>query len=129
MNLSPIIIAFAISLLALSAGTWLLLNTQKENVSILYKIVAWFVIVISICLMLSCSMYCAMRCCMIGQTCHEMEMGRDYGMEKWGCMEHMKYRHMMMKGFGDEDDMMDGCKKNQKWHEMKIDSATHSKKK
>ena len=144
MNCSPII-AIAVLLLSLTAGTCLLYKTQKDNLNTFFKVVAWFVIVVSFCCMICCAMCCAMRCCMKMEKCHQMErcemgmgengMGRGMGMEHGGMNKHM----MMMRGDNDEYEMKEGrhckeeceegkekgkcCDKESKKCEMKKDSV------
>lgn len=72
MNCSPTI-AIALLLLSLTAGTVLLYKAQKENLGILFKIVAWFVIVVSFCSMVCCGMRCIFHCCMQKQECNRTE--------------------------------------------------------
>ena len=75
MNCSPTI-AIALLLLSLSAGMWLLYKTQKENLNAFFKVVGWFVIVISLGSMICCGLHCALRCCMAGSGhCYERGMG------------------------------------------------------
>src|ERR1039457_2278780 len=61
MNCSPNI-SIALILLSLTAGVWFLHKTQKENLSILYKVAAWFVIIVALLNMACCGMRCMMHC-------------------------------------------------------------------
>lgn len=72
MNCSPNI-SIALSLLALTAGVWFLYKTQKENLSILYKVAAWFIIIVTALNMACCGMRCMMQSCMMRQNCYGME--------------------------------------------------------
>ncbi len=75
MNCSPTI-AIALLLLSLTAGTWLLYKTQKENLNTFFKVIAWFVIVVSFCSMICCGMHCMMHCCKSKGECNrEQECG------------------------------------------------------
>ena len=112
MNCSPTI-AIALLLLSLTAGTLLLYKTQKENLNTFFKVVAWFVIVVSFCSMICCTLRCVMLGCMMRQECREME-GCERGMSMGECgMGHggMMRRMMIMRG-GEECEMGMGCCKN-----------------
>jgi len=109
MNCSPNIVV-ALSLLSLIAGVWFLYKTQKENLSILYKIAAWAVIIITLGNMLCCGMRCMMHCGKERNECREMnqcEMGMGMGecgmMGQGMCRMHGMSRHMMMCKEGDGD--------------------------
>ena len=82
-------IGIAVLLLSLTAGTFLLAKTKKEELGIFYRVVAWFVIVFSI-LLITCS---AIRC-IIGRP-HKMNNGQSEMM-----------RHRMMGGMGMRERMM-----------------------
>ncbi len=105
MNCSPTI-ALALLLLSLTGGMFLLYKTQKENLNAFFKVVAWFVIVVSFCSMICCTMRCIMHCCMQRQECREMEnCERGMGMGPGG-MRHI----MIMRGEDGECEMMGkGC--------------------
>lgn len=110
MNCSPSI-AIALLLLALTSGTLLLYKTQKENLSIFFKVIAWFVIVVSLCSMICCTMRCVMHGCMRGQECREMgNCERGMGMGECGMHGGMNKRIVIMNGEGGgECEMMKGC--------------------
>ena len=99
MNCSPTI-AIALLLMSLTAGTWFLYKTQKENLSVFFKFVAWFVIVASFLAMICCAMCCAMRCCMRHNECREMERCEMGGMGECSMGMHggMNKRIMIMRG-------------------------------
>jgi hypothetical protein len=85
MNCSPNI-SIALTLLSLTAGVWFLYKTQKENLSILYKVAAWFVIIVALLNMACCGMRCMMHCGKGGGEC-KMERGGgecEKGAEKCG---------------------------------------------
>ena len=100
MNCSPTI-AMALLLLSLTGGMFLLYKTQKENLNAFFKVVAWFIIVVSFCSMICCAMRCIMRGCLQREECREME-----GCERYGGMN----KHMMMYRGEDEGgcEMMEG---------------------
>ena len=120
MNCSPTI-AIALLLLSLTAGAWLLYKTQKESLGALFKVIAWFVIVISIASMVCCGMRCVFHCCKQNQECgrtEQCEMNKsECNMESEHCrMGHrgMGERIIIMKGGEDgECEMMGkGCCKD-----------------
>lgn len=110
MNCTPTI-CIALLLLSLSAGMWLLYKTQKESLNTFFKVVAWFVIVVSLCSMICCGMRCLMHGCMSrGGNCggaSQCEMGGGgCDMRGDGCMKEK--RIVMFRG-GE-----DGCEKGEK---------------
>ena len=94
MNCSPNI-SIALSLLALTAGVWFLYKTQKENLSILYKVTAWFIIIATLLNMACCGMRCCMQACMMRQQC-EMSMGECGMGNGMSMMGGGMNKHMMM---------------------------------
>lgn len=62
MNCSPTI-CIALLLLSLTAGMFLLYKTQKENLNTFFKIVSWFIIVVSFGAMICCTVCCIRKCC------------------------------------------------------------------
>ena len=145
MNCSPTI-CIALLLLSLTAGMWLLYKTQKENLNTFFKVVAWFVIVVSFCSMICCTMRSVMHCAM-KQQCKEMGMGGcEMGMGKGMCMKGGMEKHMMMMRGGEcemggskcckegreeceegegecmegHEGKMDGCKKGKEKCDMKM---------
>lgn len=62
-------ISIALSLIALASGIWLLYKTQKENLSILYKVVAWVIIVVALLNVICCGIRCICPCDKIQQGC------------------------------------------------------------
>ena len=90
MNCSPNI-SIALSLLALTAGVWFLYKVQKENLNILYKVAAWFIIIATLLNMACCGMRCCMQACMMRQNCYQTEQCRmnmnDCGMRNQMCMK------------------------------------------
>ena len=105
MNCSPTI-AIALLLLSLTAGAWLLYKTQKETLGTFFKVVAWFVIVVSFCSMICCGMRCIFHCCKEKNECgKEQECGMR-GEERG--YEHCRMGHRGMSERviilrGDED--------------------------
>ena len=57
MNCLPNI-SIALTLLAFVAGVWFLHKTQKENLGMLFKVAAWFVIITAVLNMACCGMRC-----------------------------------------------------------------------
>ncbi len=112
MNCSPTI-AIALLLLSLTSGTLLLYKTQKENLNTFFKVVAWFVIVVSFCSMICCTMRCVFHGCREREECREMEgcgmrmggMGMGHCGMGYGGMRHM----MFMRGGDGECEMMKSC--------------------
>lgn len=114
MNCSPSI-AIGLLLLALTAGTFLLYKIQKENLGIFFKIVAWFVIVVSLGCMLCCGMRCLFHGCRERSECGEnrceMQMKRCGGGH--GCsMRGGMNKRIMIINEGEDDCEHDGkcCK-------------------
>jgi hypothetical protein len=104
MNCSPPI---ALLLLSLTAGMFLLYKTQKENLNAFFKVVSWFIIIVSFVSMICSAMHCMMRmrCHMGREECREME-GCEMGMGHGG----MNKRVMIYRGEGDgECEMMKDC--------------------
>jgi hypothetical protein len=59
--ISTILISVGVTLLALTGGTFLLAKINKDNLGIMYKLVAWFVILASV-ISLACSaLHCVMK--------------------------------------------------------------------
>lgn len=114
MNCSPTI-AIALLLLSLTAGTWLLYKTQKENMGGFFKFVSWFVITASFLAMICCAMCCAMRCCMMHRGCGEMERC-ERGMGECGMGGGMNKRIIIMRGGEGECEMEEGCCKEKMKH-------------
>lgn len=84
MNCSPTM-AIALLLLSLTAGMHLLYKTRKESLGAFFKIVSWFIIVISICSMICCSVCCVLKCCKSNEQC-AMNSG-DCGGEMNKCVK------------------------------------------
>jgi len=97
MNCSPTI-AIALLLLSLTAGTWLLYKTQKESLGAIFKIIAWFVIVISIGSMVCCGMRCMMHCCKAKSECSKDEKCE---MNKSECNMESEHCRMGHRGMGE----------------------------
>ncbi|MBI3501026.1 MAG: hypothetical protein HY063_04465 [Bacteroidetes bacterium] len=100
MNCLPNV-SIALSLISLTAGVWFLYKTQKENLSILFKVAAWFVIIVAL-LNLAC---CGLRCCMYGcrmkKECRmEMMYGGNCNMGMNNCGMGMGKGMCMMGGGG-----------------------------
>ena len=157
MNCSSTI-SIALLLLSLTGGTFLLYKTQKENLSTLFKAIAWFVIIMSFGSMICCSVRCVFHGCRKAYECKEMkqcEMGmnncEDDG-EGMGMMHGRMKRRMMMMPLGEEGcemrergcckesrgeceekneevEKMGCCKKGVQKCEMKKDSVVVIKKK
>ena len=87
-------IGIALLLTALTGGMFLLAKTQKDNLNIFFKIISWFVIILSLGAIICCGIRCAARGC-----CKE---------EREGC-----HKNMMMRGGcemgGGECEEMRGC--------------------
>ncbi|HEX7414793.1 MAG TPA: heavy metal-binding domain-containing protein [Bacteroidia bacterium] len=98
MNCSPNI-SIALILLSLTAGVWFLHKTQKDNLSILYKVAAWFVIIVSLLNMACCGMRCMMHCGKGRGEC-KMERGMRGGeCERGeGCTMNMRDCNVWMDG-------------------------------
>lgn len=107
MNCSPTI-AIALLLLSLTAGMFLLYKTQKENLNAFFKVVSWFIIIVSFCSMICCTLRCVLHGCRKGEECREMEgCERGMGMGHGGCNRHMM---MFRSERGGECEMMEkGC--------------------
>jgi hypothetical protein len=117
MNCSPTI-CIALLLLSLSAGMFLLYKTQKESLGTFFKVVAWFVIVVSFCSMVCCGLRCMMHGCMKGNKCEEKEKcemgmgGGDCRMGGGECrMGHGNFekRIIICTEGGEDCEMRKGC--------------------
>ena len=146
MNCSPTI-CIALLLLSLSAGMFLLYKAQKENLNTFFKVVAWFIIVSSLCSMICCGLRCVMHGCMRGNECTEMNECGQGGFNKRvmifrggeGECEMGEGQHCCKEGKGEceegEGECKEGekacCKKDEKKcdmkMEMKMDSVTKKK--
>ena len=79
------LISIAALLLSLTAGTFLLYKTKKEDLGVFYKVVAWFVIVLSMLLIFCCAVCCiAARECRMDNGCNQGEMRGHSGMMRGG---------------------------------------------
>jgi hypothetical protein len=112
------LISIAALLLSLTAGTFLLAKTKKEDLGVFYKVVAWFVIAFSILLIFCSAVRCiAGRECKMENGCNQGEMmfmGHS-GMMRGGednenCFS--KNRHHREEGEDEEED----CKDMEKCH-------------
>lgn len=117
MNCLPNI-GIALLLISLTAGMWLLYKTQKENLNTFFKVVAWFVIVVSFLTMICCGVRGMMFHCMAKQECGGMQQYgmnmNGWGMGKGMCMMRA-HKMMMCKGGDEECEMMGkGCCKKRK---------------
>lgn len=71
MNCSPTI-SIALMLISLTAGMWLLYKTKKESLGTLFKLVGWFIVIVS----LGCIICCGIRCVLCKkQTCGTEQCG------------------------------------------------------
>jgi len=86
------LIGIAVLLLSVTAGTFLLAKTKKEELGIFYRVIAWFVIVFSL-LMIFCS---ALHCI----VCREMRMENRFKQCEMFCKEHPEMREEMGMGYG-----------------------------
>ncbi len=109
MNCGPNI-SIALGLISLIAGVWFLYKVQKENLSILFKVAAWFVIIVALGNMLCCGMRCCMHGCGMERECRiemmrggECEMGMGHcgmGMMGGGMCRIGGMNQMCMMGGG-----------------------------
>ena len=93
MNCSPTI-AIALLLISLSAGIFLLFKAKKESLGMLFKLVAWLIIIVSIGCMVCCGMRCISKCCGKNKECGKEEKCE---MQMGGGMHGMHGRCCMMK--------------------------------
>ncbi|HTA83979.1 MAG TPA: hypothetical protein VK783_13635 [Bacteroidia bacterium] len=99
------IIAFTLGLLVIVAGMKLLAQTQKDNLSNLFKYVSWFVIVMGFLSLIGTGLHCAMNCChrhehrMMMRECRMMDNDCDE-MQGCGNMMHCQHGMGMMRGDG-----------------------------
>ena len=113
MNCSPTI-AIALLLLSLTGGMFLLYKTRKESLGTFFKIVAWFIIVVSICSMICCSMLCMLRHCK--QKCEKTEKcemgsgGCENDGEECGMGNHGRFKRIMIFKDADGECQMMGKK-------------------
>jgi hypothetical protein len=105
----------AVLLLSLTAGTFLLAKTNKENLGVFYRVLAWFVIVLSILLI-----FFSIICVIIFGIEHKMKRHGNYGSRGEMMFRHhpmredmgmsdgsfRRYPGMMEEGFGHENSFM-----------------------
>ena len=101
-----LLIACALSLLAIAAGMMLLAQTKKENLGNLFKYVSWFIVIMGFLCIICIGCRSAMRCMMRGErSCHSrMLMMRGDGD---GC--YMGRGMGECGGMGCQGGMMNGC--------------------
>ena len=111
------IISIAVMLLALTGGMFLLAKTQKDGLNVFFKVMSWFVIVLSLGAILCCGIRCVARGCGKKEGgCHKEMMMRGECENDGGCGMHrskMIMRKCMMEGVenGDGECKKDGmCK-------------------
>ena len=132
-------IAIALLLLSLTAGTWLLYKTQKENLGTLFKVIAWFVLIVSFCSIICCGLHCVVHHYRKGER-NNTEYGRmgerehGFGHGMWMMRGHgrgmMGFHRRMMYKEGDESEMTGtGSGRDKMEMEMKKDSVVINKKK
>lgn len=99
----PCCISFALLLIAIAAGMFLLAKTNKDNLGNFFRFVSWFIIVSGLLGVLFCGMTCMFCICCPGME-HEKMMMFRHG--PGTCDENMQWgeRHMMMKKFYDDDE-------------------------
>lgn len=102
-----LLIACALSLLAIAAGMMLLAQTKKENLGNLFKYVSWFIVIMGFLCIVCIGCRSAMRCCMRAQNCRNMKVMMMRDDDGNGCyMERGMREH---GGMGCERGMMGGC--------------------
>ncbi len=93
-------ICISLFLLSFSAGMWLLYKTQKENLGMIFKLAAWFIIVMSLGSMVCCGIHSMKQHCMKEGQCEEkQECAMGKGDCKMGGMGDCKMG--MGKGMGE----------------------------
>ncbi|MBI4945098.1 MAG: hypothetical protein HY840_01705 [Bacteroidetes bacterium] len=106
-------IAIALLLLSLTAGAWLLYKTQKESLGTLFKVIAWFVIAMSLGSMICCGIRSIMNSCKEKQECNMTEQCEMRGEGECsfghGGMGMMRSHRMMMYGGHEGCGMMKEC--------------------
>ncbi len=107
-----LLIACALSLLAIAAGMMLLAQTKKENLGNLYKYVSWFIVIMGFLCIICIGCRSAMRCCMRGEREGHIKMlmmrdgdgcymgGQMNGYGMMGCRRGMMGCGPMMMGGG-----------------------------
>lgn len=104
-------IPIGITLLALAGGTFLLAKTTKYELGLLFKILAYFIIIASFLNFVCIGIQCAMQYCHTQHSHHEMKMHEKY-------MEDGMMFHHGMGGEGywgqwkKDCPCEDGCKKD-----------------
>jgi len=93
-------IGIAVLLLSLTAGTFLLAKTKKEDLGTFYRVISWFVIVFSV-LLIACSV---IRC-IVGRQ-HRMNHNQGEMMRHRMMSEGMGMREHMMQGSENEHSFM-----------------------
>ena len=141
-----ILISISLSLLALTAGMFLLDKTKKEGLGNFYNIISWLIIVVSL-LALLCSLTRGglkmtrkhhteyMERCgpgmMGGKDCCMPMGGHRGGMMRGECCDDMMERGKMHKGCGemeeDDDDDDDGGMQKEIHKDIRIEKDTVKK--
>lgn len=106
MNCLPNI-SVALSLLALTAGVFLMYKVQKENLSILYKIAAWFIIILAIGNMACCGMRCNSGGCGEDRECRKNKMHDDERESRGLRVKEMNNCNIWMSGSCEENEECD----------------------
>jgi hypothetical protein len=103
-------VSAGVTLIALAGGLFLLAKTMKDNLGLLYKILAWFIIVACFLNFISMSVFCAARFWSKHYMMNKEMMMHERFMMKDGMERHHGFDGMMMYHHG--DGMMeehDGC--------------------
>jgi hypothetical protein len=107
-NITMLLIASALALLAIYAGMKLLALTKKEGLGNGFKYISWFIVIMSFLILICVGAHCLMHCCLRGE--HNM-MRTEMRDGNWG-NRHMgeMYRHDgMMRDGGCCGGMKDGA--------------------
>lgn len=86
-------IGFPFIILSLIAGMFLLAKVQKEGLNLFFKIMSWFIVLLSTAALIVCTVHCSHRMCYRGHEgmgCHarmEMRCGDSEDDEKECCKE------------------------------------------
>lgn len=93
-------ISIAISLIALTTGVWFLYKTQKENLSVLFKVAAWAIIVGALLNIACCGLRCMKHCGKMKRCVSVQSYGMGGGCGTMNCGMAMGNHCGMAAGWG-----------------------------
>lgn len=87
--------SISLTILALTGGMFLLAKTNKDNLGLFFKIIAYFIIITSFFNLAGSTIHCAMKFYHKEYLCNEIRMRENF-------INHMRFQYDMNEdGFGD----------------------------